>query len=86
MYNLPLDEKEGKLTRTKVDYMNENVLRHNNMQNDDEVLNGHSQEGGLPDGSFARWAPPILLQGIGTYKPIVSTDDTVENTANNYMQ
>ena len=48
-----MDEKEGKLTRTKVDYTNKNVLRHNDMQNDDEVLNGQSQEGGLPDGLFA---------------------------------
>ena len=46
------------------------------MQNDDEALNGQSQEGGLPDGSFAGWAPPTLLQGIGTCKLILSTDDT----------
>ena len=73
--------KKEKLTRTKVDYTNENVLRHNDMQNDDEVLNGHSQEGGLPDGSLARWAPPMLLQGIGTYTPILSTDENESTSA-----
>ena len=51
------------------------------MQNGDEVLNGQSQEGGLPDGSFARWAPPTLLQGIGTYKPILSTDENESTSA-----
>ena len=44
------------------------------MQNDDEVLNGQSQEGGLPDGSFAERTPPMLLQGISTCKLIPSTD------------
>ena len=44
------------------------------MQNDDEVLNGQSQKGGLPDGLFAGRAPPMLLQGIGTCKLILSTD------------
>ena len=62
--------------------MSENILgcnemtNNNEMQNDDEALNGQSQEGGLPDGLFAGWAPPTLLQGIGTCKPILSTDDT----------
>ena len=51
------------------------------MQNDEEVLNGHSQEGGLLDGSFARWAPPMLLQGIGTCKLILSTDENESTPA-----
>ena len=62
--------------------MSKNILGHNEMpnnnemQNDDEAPNGQLQEGGLLDGSFAGWAPPTLLQGIGTCKPILSTDDT----------
>ena len=51
------------------------------MQNDDEVLNGQSQEGGLSDVSFARRAPPMLLQDIGTYKPILSTDENESTSA-----
>ena len=62
--------------------MNKDILRcnemlnNNEMQNDDEAPSGELQEGGLPGGSFAGWAPPTLLQSIGTYKPILSTNDT----------
>ena len=51
------------------------------MQNDDEVLNGQSQEGGLPDGLFAGQAPPMLLQGISTCKLILSTDENESTSA-----
>jgi hypothetical protein len=51
------------------------------MQNDDEVLNGQSQEGGLPDGSFAGQAPPTLLQGISTCKLILSSDENESTSA-----
>ena len=52
------------------------MLNNNEMQNDDEALNGQSPEGGLLDGSFAGWAPPTLLQGIGTCKLTLSTINT----------
>ena len=51
------------------------------MQNDDEVPNGQSQDGGMPEGLFARWAPPMLLQDIGTCKLILNTDENESTPA-----